>query len=421
MPIGYGASDDELLRSAYRSFRDAQAERALDIGKVQLAREYDVPGMTRAATICHWGRSGSLLLLSYLDHHPHVAMLPYACSEAIYNFLQEYDSLSIWEKLIAYPTYSALKKSTEGDLFLKNSPSGDFAIEPAAYYDAVLAFFQVYGIAPSPWLDTRAGFFKLLHAVYGVAIGRQPATPRPIMVHSQHYVEQRLAERFVEDFPDAKFIHTVRDPITAIDSWFDRKLDMELYGCNGHLELMPRHLDIAVATMIDLLAWDRGHRGMESRTRAVGSRTCTWRSKAPCGDSPNGSESLSAVSAREHVERRSLHRAGTGRVCLRTESGQRKASVQEPECARPPAYFRAVTNQLRQLELPEYRSPATALVTRFAHRAAVAYPHEDRAIERAIGRTAPVTARAAQPPSRIFSGNTGVPAGAAAQDDAADR
>jgi hypothetical protein len=270
MPIGFGANADPMLQSAYRAYSRAYPpSRPADLDKVDLAREYDVPGMNRAVTICHWGRSGSLLLSSYLDNHSQVVMLPYSASESIYNFFEEYGSLSIWEKLVAYPTYSALKKRTEGDFFLRNNPSGDFAIEPSAYYDAVHAFFQIHGDKPTIWLDARARFFQMLHAVYAVAVGRRPGDPRPLMVHAQHYMDEKLAARLVEDFPDAKFVHTIRDPITGIDSWFGRKLEMELYGCENRLERMPRHLDIAVATMIDLLAWDKPHRGMESRTRGI--------------------------------------------------------------------------------------------------------------------------------------------------------
>ena len=259
-----------MLHSAYRSYSgEYEASRAADLDKVHLAREYDVPGMNRAVTICHWGRSGSLLLSSYLDNHSHIVMLPYSASESIYGFFEEYEFLSVWEKLVAYPTYSALMKKSEGDFFLKNNPSGEFAIEAADYYEAVHAFFEVYGNESSVWLNGRPRFFQLVHAVYGVAVGRRLADPRPLMVHAQHYRDEKLAARLVEDFPNAQFVHTIRDPITGIDSWFGRRLEMDLYGSENRLDLMPRYLDIAVATMIDLLAWDKPHRGMESRTRAI--------------------------------------------------------------------------------------------------------------------------------------------------------
>jgi hypothetical protein len=96
MLIGFGASTDENLRCAYRAYTDwydAARSRAAD--KLKLLREYDVSRMKRAAAICHWGRSGSLLLASYLDGHPHVVMLPHGNSENIYSLFQENPSLSV--------------------------------------------------------------------------------------------------------------------------------------------------------------------------------------------------------------------------------------------------------------------------------------------------------------------------------------
>lgn len=270
--IGFGTSADETLRRAYGSYTrecEARANGASSTDRVELARKYDVAGMDRVATICHWGRSGSLLLASYLDNHPDIVMLPYSAGESIYNFFQEYESLSLWEKLVAYPTYSALRKSSEGDFFLENNPCGEFAIKAADYYDAVHALFEVYGSEPPEAVAARARFFQFVHAAYAIAIRRTPGNPRPLMIHAQHYMSEELAARLVEDFSSAQFIHTIRDPITGVDSWFDRKLDMEMYGCNNRLELKARHLDIAVATMLDLMAWDGPHRDMGGRTRAV--------------------------------------------------------------------------------------------------------------------------------------------------------
>jgi hypothetical protein len=107
MLIGFGTGADEMLQSVRRSYVSAfRASRPIDMSKLALAREYDVAGMNPGATICHWGRSGTLLLSRYLDDHPQIVMLPYRASESIYNYFQEYESLSVWEKLIAYPTYS---------------------------------------------------------------------------------------------------------------------------------------------------------------------------------------------------------------------------------------------------------------------------------------------------------------------------
>jgi hypothetical protein len=270
LPEIFSASDDQVLRRAHDSYgNEHDSKKAFADEKLEIARRYDVSGMTRVATICHWGRSGSLLLASYLDGHPDLVVMPFSTSESIYPFFEKYGNMPVWEKLIVYPTYSASNKKTEGDFFLRNNPSGDFAIGASDYYEAVNILFGMHVDARQDWLESRQAFFQLVHAAYGIAIGHRPQTRQPMMIHAQHYLDDELAQRLIEDFPSAKFMHTVRDPITGIDSWFDRRVDMESYGCNYRLDLSPRYLDSAVGTMLDLLAWDSGHEGMSARTRAV--------------------------------------------------------------------------------------------------------------------------------------------------------
>ncbi|HUN73050.1 MAG TPA: sulfotransferase [Steroidobacteraceae bacterium] len=269
--IAFDPSADELLERARGEFvQHLDEARARVAGKRELLHQYDVAGMNRAVAVCHWGRSGSLLLASYLDGHPDVVMLPHGTSENIYPFLLEYGSRSLWEKLIAYPVYSAVRTGVFGDLFLKNNPEGDFAIDPTDYYAAVLALFELFGARPAEWLGTRARFFQMLHVAYSLALGRRLANPRPLMVYAQHWCDQRLADYFIEDFPDGKFIHTIRDPISALDSWFEWKVGSETYRKSSG-EKSLQFIDAAVGASTDLLArgWDCGHRGMQSRSRAI--------------------------------------------------------------------------------------------------------------------------------------------------------
>jgi Sulfotransferase family len=269
--IEFVPSSDELLRCARLAYGEHHEQScSLVASKRDLLQSYDVDGMTRAVAVCHWGRSGSLLLASFLDGHPDVVMLPDCTSENIYPFFLEYASLPLWEKLIVYPTYSARRTGTHGDLFLKNNPEGDFAVEPADYYAAVLAVAEVFGARSPEWLGTRARFFQLLHVAYTVAVRRHLQSPRPLMVYAQHWFDQRLADYFVQDFPQAKFIHTIRDPVSALDSWFEWSVGVELYRKNSS-ELPLGYVDAALNSSIDLLArgWDSSHRGMEARTRAI--------------------------------------------------------------------------------------------------------------------------------------------------------
>jgi hypothetical protein len=264
MPIAFGESLDHVLQLAHRWYADGcEGVRILVADKLELLQQFDVPQMQAAVALCFWGRSGSYLLASYLDGHEDIVMLPMITGEGIYPFFNEYQSLSVWEKLIAYPAFSE-QRGAEGMFF-----TGDHAIAAADYYAAVDALFETYGDRPAAWLNERRRFFQFLHVAYAVAIGRRPGTSRPLMVYAQHWVNEERAACFVEDFPNAQFIHTIRDPISSFDSWFDRVLDMQMYGAGKRPELASQYLSPAIDTVKHLLTWDRAHRGMESRTRAV--------------------------------------------------------------------------------------------------------------------------------------------------------
>jgi hypothetical protein len=266
----FGADADEVLTHAHRIYAEtAGAASASSEKKRELVRQFDVAAMTRAVNLCHWGRSGSFLFASYLDHHPDIVMLPMLTSMAIYPFFQEYAGLSIWEKLLAYPAYSALRNRSAADFFLKDNPDGNIGINPADYYAAVQALHTEYAGMPAAWLESRPRFFQLLQVAHSVAGGQRLESRRPVMVWAQHYVNAENARRFVEDFPEGQFIHTIRDPITGIDSWFGRQMDMEIEDQGFRPELAPSYLDPAAGTMVAMLNWDSAHAGTHSRSRAV--------------------------------------------------------------------------------------------------------------------------------------------------------
>jgi sulfotransferase family protein len=265
--VSFTGSSDPILQRADRLYRDHQiAAHALVPAKLALLTGYDVLGMNRAATICHWGRSGSVLLASFLDDHDDIITLPNQTSEYAYPFFRDYQSLSLWEKLIAYPAYSEIKKGNSGNFFLKDNPDGNFAIEPDDYFAAVEALSILYGDHSAAELDARPRFFQFLHVAYAGALGKPPLNPRPLMISAQHWVNEELAREFIEDFPDARFLHTIRDPISAFDSWLERHFVWQL---KDNADPSSGYRYPAFDAVRDLLAWDAGHRGMGARTRAI--------------------------------------------------------------------------------------------------------------------------------------------------------
>ena len=164
--------------------------------------------------VCHWGRSGSWLVASYLDGHEDVLHLPAEAGQQIYPFFDHHEAWSLRDKLIAYPIYSTIRFGLK---YSTNFFQGDFPIAAADYYAAVDALFKVYGHLPPQLLGTSRAFLQFLHVAYGLALNQRPSSSRPIIVHWQHWWDNVLAQRLARDFPQAKFLHTVRDPITAFD------------------------------------------------------------------------------------------------------------------------------------------------------------------------------------------------------------
>ena len=246
---GPDLSQDQILQRAQALSRAEYAKdlRALITRKVEDLRYYDVPNMERAVAVCHWGRSGSWLVDSYLDGHDDVVLLAMGRSAQIYQFFEHYQSLPLHDKLIAYPIYL-----DDAFIFFQ----GDFPILAEDYYAAVAAIFEVYGHCPPQLLETRQAFFQFLQVAYSLALGRRPTSPHPLMVFDQHWRHDETATRFVKDFPQARFLHTVRDPISSYDRTFEY-----FYSTWGE-ETPWRMLRYLYKSDVPYL-------GMESRTRAI--------------------------------------------------------------------------------------------------------------------------------------------------------
>lgn len=222
---------------------------SLVAGKIDGLRRYDVLAMDKVASVVMWGRSGTLLLCSYLDGHDDVIVLPELCGEPLYEFFERYKSLPLRDKLLGYPCFRP-----ECTRFFE----GDFAISRAHYYAAVEAIVACCHEWPAEFVESRRAFFLLLHIAYDLARGVLPSTSRPLIVYTQHYWDAASARDLVKDFPQAKFVHAIRDPISSCDALFQ-----------FHLANVERNLILPFSALQFLVGRDRPQPGMESRTRAI--------------------------------------------------------------------------------------------------------------------------------------------------------
>lgn len=250
-PASPAGPDDVLLR-AERLFRAEQFKdlQSLIADKIRDLQHYDVPAMDRVLAILPWGRSGSVLLASYLDGHEDVLTLPEVRGWWLREFYQRHRSWALRDKLIAYPFYR-----TEYTHFFE----GDFTISPTEYYAAVQAIIETFEQWPAQFLGSWRAFFLFVHIAYHLALGRRPASSNPLVVYAQHNWDAAFANELVADFPRAKFIHTVRDPVSTCDGSFHFLLS----------ELANRYIQLPYGVLYFLCRTDRPQTGVEGRTRAV--------------------------------------------------------------------------------------------------------------------------------------------------------
>jgi len=262
LPFGFGNQTvnsakqafqpEEILPRAHALFHAQQHKdlRVFIAEKIEGLKHYDVLAMQRVVAILAWGRSGSVLLASYFDGHEDVFTLPEICGWRLFEFFDRYRSLPLRDKLLGYPAF---------DPNVTRFFEGDFAISPDQYYAAALAIVEFYRDWPPEFLESRRAFFLFVHLAYNLALGRRPVTSNPLIVYAQHDWDNISARHLVDDFPQAKFLHTIRDPISSCDRAFHALLDT----------LAEQHIQLPYSVLDFLTSKDQPQVGMEDRTRAV--------------------------------------------------------------------------------------------------------------------------------------------------------
>lgn len=175
--------------------------------------------VVNAFAIQNWGRSGSTLLQSLFDNHPQVASTP--------NFYSRQFYLA-WAK-----TLSRLPDNEKIDGFLRvfsqwwdpglvDASAGlhrlGFEGSEIAGVDKYLLESLLRSALPSGKCITRRRLFEVGHLAYALARGQTLSQDNVHILFPIHGETRAVAAAFLEDFPEAKFIHTLREPVANIAS-----------------------------------------------------------------------------------------------------------------------------------------------------------------------------------------------------------
>ncbi len=192
-----------------------------------LARSLD-----RIVAIVFYGRSGSVFMQSLLDNHPNVFTTPGTHIVDFYGFIARLGKKTNREAIVEFSNFFSV-------LFDARSECPAWEILPVAN-GIVLGFDhmgpdrdQVLKIDRDLFTRTindiqdadepvnSKGFLQAVHVAYASALGRvMHEDSRNLIVFPMHVPEKFHADLIAHDFPDAKFMYMVREPIQAQTSYF---------------------------------------------------------------------------------------------------------------------------------------------------------------------------------------------------------
>lgn len=182
-------------------------------------------------SICYYGRSGSVFLQSLLDDHPNLIAFPGTylmgyqewwdslsehgstfCAE---EFLRDYKVIFDPEHVSEQPLAGCGESAGLGLNFHKAGEYEDRHIK----VDRPLFEKALFELVQESHQESASSFFKKLHFALAKALGKS-VNERTKIVFSLHSPALRRSKFIIKDFEDRKFIHVIRDPVTAAYSLY---------------------------------------------------------------------------------------------------------------------------------------------------------------------------------------------------------
>ncbi|MBX9687350.1 MAG: sulfotransferase, partial [Candidatus Obscuribacterales bacterium] len=178
-----------------------------------------------------FGRSGSVFLQSLFDDHPDTITSPGVILWSLNVFHFERQELQASALVDAFMDYYAV-------LFDPSRPFKAFSLEPWENHAEVFGFLEMGPernqrlaldshlfkttlleiLQKGPEAPSRKFFFQAVHVAYQHALGREVHLNSRIVFPLHQFMPSLAARLFASDFPDAYYIHTVREPLVALAS-----------------------------------------------------------------------------------------------------------------------------------------------------------------------------------------------------------
>ena len=165
----------------------------------------------------NYGSSGTLFLQSLLDNHPNILMTPALYSQRFYYFWDEHAHLGTPDLADAFMDYHAYWFRPDGAPaehgLRRLGPQQNQSVHapPDAFRELLLENLSAQGEL------SRRSFFIATYLAYAGANDREVQSPATIL-YPIHSGPQQHALYLVGDFPEARFLYTVRQPIQDIGS-----------------------------------------------------------------------------------------------------------------------------------------------------------------------------------------------------------
>ncbi len=195
----------------------------------RLNAHIDPKELTTVVTVFTSGRSGTSLMASLLDSHPWIASTPDSVLMGFYIFWEEFCDRRCDALIEAFiDQFGSLfdgavppKNPKSSVCYGKNAGFTTMGENKDQTLSADTDVFRrsLREMLPEGKTVTRQLFIQALHVAYADAIGHR-LEKGAVLLLGLHGPSRSTTTAMIEDFPDSRILHMVRDPIQTLGSHF---------------------------------------------------------------------------------------------------------------------------------------------------------------------------------------------------------